>query len=85
MELGLRRKGCPRTRPRGVMEYWSFGVLRKVRIATAQRVEDAEGDPPELPQAKAAPLQSQVSFCGLAGNRHQPMRRLGHEVLEQNS
>ena len=26
----LRRAGCPRIRLRGVMEYWSVGVLRQV-------------------------------------------------------
>ena len=30
-----RRRPRPRIRPRGVMEYWSVGVLRQVRIAPA--------------------------------------------------
>jgi len=39
----LRTRPRPRIRPRGVMEYWSVGVLRQVRIAPCVRgVEDAE-------------------------------------------
>jgi hypothetical protein len=30
-----RRRPRPRIRPRGVMEYWSVGVLRQVRITPA--------------------------------------------------
>jgi len=33
----LRRRPRPRIRPRGVMEYWSIGVLRQVRIAPRVR------------------------------------------------
>jgi hypothetical protein len=41
--LRTRRRPRPRIRPRGVMEYWSVGVLRQVRIAPRGRgVEDAE-------------------------------------------
>jgi hypothetical protein len=50
----LRTRPCrrprPRIRPRGVMEYWSVGVLRQVRIAPrgrgvggAERAEDDWG------------------------------------------
>ena len=35
IEHGLRRTGCPRIRPRGVMECGSVGVLRQVRKAPA--------------------------------------------------
>jgi hypothetical protein len=45
-----RRRPRPRIRPRGVMEYWSVGVLRQVRIAPrgrgvggAERAEDVWG------------------------------------------
>ena len=39
-----RRRPRPRIRPRGVMECWSIGVLRQVRIAPRVRgVGDAEG------------------------------------------
>jgi hypothetical protein len=37
-----RRRPRPRIRPRGVMECWSLGVLRQVRIAPALRVGDGE-------------------------------------------
>jgi hypothetical protein len=37
-----RRRPRPRIRPRGVMEYWSVGVLRQLGIAPRVRgVEDA--------------------------------------------
>jgi hypothetical protein len=40
----LRTRPRPRIRPRGVMEYWSVGVLRQVRIAHCGRgVGGAEG------------------------------------------
>ena len=40
----LRSRPRPRIRPRGVMECWSIGVLRQVRIAPRVRgVGDAEG------------------------------------------
>jgi len=39
-----RRRPRPRIRPRGVMECWSNGVLRQVRIAPRVRgVGDAKG------------------------------------------
>jgi hypothetical protein len=39
-----RRRPRPRIWPRGMMEYWSVGVLRQVRIAPRVRgVGDAEG------------------------------------------
>jgi hypothetical protein len=33
----LRCRPRPRIRPRGVMEYWSVGVVRQVRIAPRDR------------------------------------------------
>src|SRR5258707_1224753 len=40
----LRSRPRPRIRPRGVMECWSIGVLRQVRIAPRVRgVGDTEG------------------------------------------
>ena len=41
--LRTRRRPRPRIRPRGVMEYWSAGVLRQVRIAPAYRVGATKG------------------------------------------
>jgi hypothetical protein len=38
-----RNRPRPRIRPRGVMEYWSAGVLRQVRIAPAYRVGATKG------------------------------------------
>jgi len=31
----LRRAGCPQIRPRGVMEYWSTGVLSELHPPSA--------------------------------------------------
>jgi hypothetical protein len=42
--LRSRPRRRPRIRPRGVMEYWSVGVLREVRIAPRVRgVGGADG------------------------------------------
>ena len=55
-----RRRPRPRIRPRGVMECWSNGVLRHVRIAPRVRgVGDAEGA-----EDRAAELSLKSEFRG---------------------
>ena len=46
IELGLRRTGCARIRPRGVMEGWSYGVLRRRRSAFEWQVGNPDRDAP---------------------------------------